>query len=448
MKNSSIVLKNQTILHIGIDDTDSPKGMCTTFLCYKIVKFLEKQEIQFMDFPSLIRFNPNIPWKTRGNGAVRLTIRTKHPKKVKEEITRFVANYSDTKNGANPGLVFFQSKKIPASFHKFSKLALWKLISRKQAKQFVSENNIESFYLGNGQGLVGAISALGYEFSDHTFELLSYRRKSQFGKKRGISVDSVKKMQSATFPKTFSSYDNENDRVLITPHGPDPVFYGIRGETAMSVVRASTIVNTDEKLDGYMVFKSNQGTGDHLKNELQVDDLKPYTSGFFVGEVCNKPTTEQGGHVFFSIQVKDRKVMCAVYRQTKITKVAENLIPGDKIQIGGGIRKASKNYGRVLNVEFLHVLQLAKHNFLANPTCKKCNKKMKSKGNKQGFECVKCGNRSVSKYILEIPRKIQCKLYLPTVSAHRHLTRPYQRIKKRNRYAKFTPSIPWVMEFT
>ena len=122
--------------------------------------------------------------------------------------------------------------------------------------------------------MVGAISAVGYKFSDHTFELLSYRKKSQFGKKRGISLDSVKKMQS-TLPDTFSSYDNETDRVLITPHGPDPVFYGIRGETVKSVVRASTIVNTNEKLDGYMVFKSNQGTGDHLKNELQADDLKP-----------------------------------------------------------------------------------------------------------------------------------------------------------------------------
>jgi tRNA(Ile2)-agmatinylcytidine synthase len=446
MKNSRIVLQTETILHVGIDDTDSPKGMCTTFLCYEIVKFLEKQEIQFMDFPYLIRFNPNIPWKTRGNGAVRLTIRTKNPKKIKNKITKFVANYSDTKNGANPGLVFFQSKEIPSSFQKFSNLALWKLISRKQAKQFVSENNIESFYLGNGQGLVGAISAVGYEFSDHTFELLSYRKKSRFGKKRGISVDSVRKMQS-TLPETFSSYDNERDRVLITPHGPDPVFYGIRGETVKSVVMASTIVNTDEKLDGYMVFKSNQGTGDHLKNDLQVDELKPFTSGFLVGEVCNKPVTQRGGHVFFSIQVKDRKIRCAVYKPTKITQVAKDLIIGDKIKIGGGVRKASKNYGRILNIEFLHVLQLAKHNLDANPTCGKCNKRMKSKGNKQGFECVKCGNSSFTKITLEIPRKIQCKLYIPAVSAHRHLTRPYQRLKKRNRNIQFNNSIPWMHVF-
>jgi len=421
--------------------------MCTTFLSYKIVKFLEKQKIEFVDYPSLIRFNPNIPWKTRGNGAVRLTIKTRNPNKIKKEIIQFITNYSDTKNGANPGLVFFQDQSIPQSFHKFSRLALWKLISRKTAKDFISNNKIDSFYLGNGQGLVGAIGAIGYKFSDHTFELLCYRKKSQFGKKRKINKHSVKKMQSITFPETYNSFDNENDRVLITPHGPDPVFYGIRGESVKSVVLASTMVDTDEKLDGYMVFKSNQGTADHLKNELQVNDLKPYTSGFLVGKVCSKPVTEQGGHVFFSIQVGDRKIRCGIYKQTKITKTAQDLIPGDKIRLGGGIRKASKNYERVLNVEFLDVIKLEKNILLTNPTCKTCNKKMKSKGNRQGFECFRCGNKSFSKSSLEIPRKIQRKLYLPAISAHRHLTRPYQRLKKRNKFEIFDTSLEWLNIF-
>ena len=436
-------MKNSTVIHIGIDDTDSPKGMCTTFLAYKIVKFLEKNKVQFVDYPSLIRFNPNIPWKTRGNGAVRLSIKTSSPKKIKNKITKFVDDYSETKNGANPGLVFYENEIVTPSFHKFSELALWKLISREKAKQFILENKIDSFYLGNGQGLVGAIGAIGYKFSDHTFELLSYRKKSQFGKKRIITKDSVKNMQSVTFPETFNSYDIESDRALITPHGPDPVFYGIRGENAESVVTASKIVKANEKLDGYMIFKSNQGTSDHLKNELDVNDLRPYTSGFLVGQVCSNPIMMQGGHVFFSIRVKDKKIKCGIYKPTKITTIAQNLILNDKIRIGGGIRKASKNHERVINVEFLDVIELAKDIQVSNPTCKNCNKKMKSKGSKQGFECTKCGNRSFSKFTSEIPRKIQCRLYLPVMSAHRHLTRPYQRIKKRNKQARFDTSTPW-----
>ena len=436
-------MKNSTVIHIGIDDTDSPKGMCTTFLAYKIVKFLEKNKVQFVDYPSLIRFNPNIPWKTRGNGAVRLSIKTNNPKKIKNKITKFVDDYSETKNGANPGLVFYENEIVTPSFHKFSELALWKLISREKAKQFILENKIDSFYLGNGQGLVGAIGAIGYKFSDHTFELLSYRKKSQFGKKRIIAKDSVKNMQSVTFPETFNSYDIESDRALITPHGPDPVFYGIRGENAESVVTASKIVKANEKLDGYMVFKSNQGTSDHLKNELDVNDLRPYTSGFLVGQVCSNPIMMQGGHVFFSIRVKDKKIKCGIYKPTKITTIAQNLILNDKIRIGGGIRKASKNHERIVNVEFLDVMELAKDIRVSNPSCKKCSKKMKSKGSKQGFECTKCGSKSYLKPTSEIPRKIQCKLYLPVMSAHRHLTRPYQRIKKRNRQTRFDTSTPW-----
>ncbi|HIE46337.1 MAG TPA: DNA-binding protein, partial [Nitrosopumilus sp.] len=141
-----------TILNIGFDDTDSPKGMCTTFLAYKIVDLLQKQKTEFLDFPRLVRFNPNIPWKTRGNGAVSIKIRTKNPSKIKNQIKNLVTRYSDTKNGANPGLVFFESDLIPSNFIDFSNLALWQLINRNIAKKFAEKNNLEFFYQGNGQG--------------------------------------------------------------------------------------------------------------------------------------------------------------------------------------------------------------------------------------------------------------------------------------------------------
>ena len=79
-------MAKETVLNIGFDDTDSPKGMCTTFLAYKIVDLLQKQKTEFLDFPRLIRFNPNIPWKTRGNGAVSIRIKTKNPSKVKNKL--------------------------------------------------------------------------------------------------------------------------------------------------------------------------------------------------------------------------------------------------------------------------------------------------------------------------------------------------------------------------
>jgi len=70
-------MESKTI-HIGFDDTDSPKGMCTTYLAYRLVNLLKKEHVDFLDYPNLIRFNPNIPWKTRGNGAVGIKISTKN----------------------------------------------------------------------------------------------------------------------------------------------------------------------------------------------------------------------------------------------------------------------------------------------------------------------------------------------------------------------------------
>jgi tRNA(Ile2)-agmatinylcytidine synthase len=440
-------MKNDFTLHIGFDDTDSPKAMCTTFLAYKIVNYLKKELVEFLDYPYLIRFNPNIPWKTRGNGAVALSIKTNKPEKIKRKVKQLVTKYSDTRGGANPGLVFYEENIIPNSFSEFSKLALWRLINRQHAKRFAMQNRLETLSLGNGQGLVGAIGAIGYKFHDHTYEVLSYRAKSKLGKKRLIDKKSVMLMQEKTYPKTFNSFDNKKNRILITPHGPDPVFFGIRGENVESILEASKMIQTKERPLGYMTFKTNQGTGDHLKNEIDVFDFRPYTSGTITGMVSKKPKIERGGHVIFSITTHGKEILCAVYKPTKITSFTSQLIVGDKIKVGGGIRKATKNHQRILNVEFLEIIKLKKDLRLENPVCNKCNKKMKSKGKNQGFQCIKCGKKATSRIIQEVHRKLKPTLYLPAVSAHRHLTRPLQRMKQLNKEEKFNAALPWCREF-
>ena len=436
-------MNKTSFLHIGFDDTDSRKGMCTTFLAYKIVEYLKKEKVKFLDYPYLIRFNPNVPWKTRGNGAVALKIETKKPHFIKKNIIRYIKKYSAVKDGANPGLVFYENKDIPESFFKFGKMALYQLLSRNEMKKFVQENKIETYQLGNGQGLIGAIGAIGYNFRDHTFELISYRNKKNLGKKRIIFKESVKKMQQITFPQTFNSFDESKNRILIAPHGPDPVFFGIRGEDPDTLIKGASLVKSAEKSHGYMIFRSNQGTGDHLQNELSIMNLRPFSSGYLVGKISEKPHTVLGGHVFFYITVKDIKVKCAIYKPTKLTFIAQRLIEGDLVKIGGGIRKASKNHTRVLNVEFLEILELKKHLIMVNPSCVKCKKRMKSKGKSQGFQCIKCGNTSLQKIPQEIPREIQKQFYLPIPSAHRHLTRPLQRMGKINNKIEFNDSKKW-----
>lgn len=62
------------LLHIGFDDTDSPSGGCTTYIAARLVDVLSGLGARFVDYPNLLRLNPNVPWKTRGNGAVCLRV--------------------------------------------------------------------------------------------------------------------------------------------------------------------------------------------------------------------------------------------------------------------------------------------------------------------------------------------------------------------------------------
>ena len=389
-----------------------------------------------------MRFNPNIPWKTRGNGAVGLTFLTDDARGDIEFITRMVEKNADVKNGANPAAVFCTGT-IPESVRRLGSLAMWRLVKRVDARKIVREPKLKSFYMGNGQGLVGAAGVIGYDFgSDSTLEMLSYRRSSMFGLKRHIDGDRVRHMQQKTAPDTFSSYDEERDHVMIAPRGPDPVLYGIRGESARSVIAASTMIKTGEKSAGYMIFQSNQGTARHLDHKLDASSLEPYMAGTISGSVCNIPQTLRGGHIIFKVQTASGIVQCAVYKESGMGGALCNLAIGDEVTVGGGVRPASKSRPRALNAEFVHVRCLKTVYQKRNPHCMHCSKNMKSKGSGQHYECVKCGRRAVSKKTVKITRMLHTGMYL----AQRHLTRPVQR-KKRTNVPVFAGSSKWFCEF-
>jgi tRNA(Ile2)-agmatinylcytidine synthase len=161
------------ILHIGFDDTDSRFGRCTTHLAFKLVSYLNKKDVKFLDYPLLIRLNPNIPWKTRGNGAVCLRILMTKDNNI-ENIFDFIKNEIEKNSaigkGANPGLVCLQGIEIPAEIKEFNRLAMFDILSKQKATKIAQKYNLKYFGFGNGQGLVGAMAAIGCLLtSDHTF---------------------------------------------------------------------------------------------------------------------------------------------------------------------------------------------------------------------------------------------------------------------------------------
>ena len=63
-------------IRIGIDDTDSPDGMCTTYLGALLCERLENLGYTIAD-RLLIRLNPNAPFKTRGNAAICIVLESR-----------------------------------------------------------------------------------------------------------------------------------------------------------------------------------------------------------------------------------------------------------------------------------------------------------------------------------------------------------------------------------
>ena len=56
-------------MFVAVDDTDSMKGNCTTFLATEIIReFMD--DLDLIGNPRLVRLNPAVPWKTRGNGSL------------------------------------------------------------------------------------------------------------------------------------------------------------------------------------------------------------------------------------------------------------------------------------------------------------------------------------------------------------------------------------------
>jgi tRNA(Ile2)-agmatinylcytidine synthase len=342
---------------VGIDDTDSSRGACTTYLAYRVASDLAPS-VRVVPYPRLVRLNPNIPFKTRGNAAVSLLIETESPSQAFDGICSKVSELSDVCGGANSGVVFLSEPRESRLFLPVYRRALVGVVNPHSVRGLLTQHHVRSFELGNGMGIVGAASALAFdETFDHTYELIAYRKPESFGTPRALDSASVREMEAATWPHTFNSYDYQKKKVLVAPHGPDPVFLGLRGDSPQAVLRAFRLISYDEGLQGHMIFVTNQHTDAHLETELE---WKAFSSGWTEGRI-DSPSIGPGGHVYFSLLDGSRRLGCAVYEPTgDLRRVARMLRTGDLIRAYGGVRRPSALHSRVLNVEKIETISLAK----------------------------------------------------------------------------------------
>jgi tRNA(Ile2)-agmatinylcytidine synthase len=433
-------------IHLGIDDTDSLAGGCTTRIATNLVLILKSKGAVFLDYPNLIRLNPNIPWKTRGNGAVSLRIESDLSicevlELAAEEIERS-SRLGDS--GTDPGVVVLAGV-VPSDLEEFSRKALVHVVSPNEALSLIARIGAEALSFSSSRGIVGALAAIGMPLKDdYTFELIAYRSNDFVGKPRLVDTESVLRMNEEMREVTFNNIDPETQRVLITPRGPDPILCGVRGESPEAVRKAFQSLRINEPVDAWTIFRTNQGTDAHLTTRQKISELQDHSAVMIEGIVEEKPRTIRGGHVIFLLRDETGSVSCAAYEPTgKFRETVRRLEPGDRVRGFGGVRAANKETPRTLNLEKLEIIKAIARTSSHNPACPTCAKRMKSAGRKQGYRCERCGSHATSKVQQESNRDVVEGIYLPPPRAHRHLTKPQLRYSRIHAGVSHAPSLNW-----
>jgi tRNA(Ile2)-agmatinylcytidine synthase len=418
-------------VHIGFDDTDSPQGGCTTHIAALLVEKLGKMGASFVDYPNLVRLNPNVPWKTRGNGALCLRIRCNEnlKQKIKEPVVEAVEKNADMScQNTNPGVVILYRSNIPEQIKVFAQKTIKGVVEISEALKLIKKFNADAVRFKKGRGIIGGLAAIGETLQqDHTYEIIAYRTQENYGEPRKVNALSINEMNRKTVPFTFNNIDPETGRILITPRGPDPILYGIRGETAEAVRKAHKTVVSEEPVERWVIFRTNHGTDAHLEKIEAIHEIQPFHPVITRGVVDEKPHSVPRRHVIFSIHDETGKIDCAAYEPTgALRRNAEKLIAGDFVEVYGGVRPTSSNRPLTINLEKIRILELASKTIFCNPLCPKCGRRMKSMGKEKGFRCKRCGFRSseIKKISFQENRDIQKRIYVTSPRSQRHLTKP------------------------
>lgn len=428
-------------MYVAVDDTDSMRGNCTTFLVTEIVR--ELSDMDLIGNPRLVRLNPAVPWKTRGNGA--LVLRFGHgtgeprligrisdrdvfcydrctgwepdPEELRRRIAPLVERYHDPEY-SDPGLLISRVKPLQSFYWR----GVRTIMSRGDVDPEISRIGGVTFEINKGRGLIGCVCGMAWRPRDSTFELLAYRPKGRWGTQRVYDPESIRRVD-AEYGTTFNSWEERTRKVAMVPATPCPVMYGLRGDVESDLIEAAPKIST-EPLERWMVFLTNQGTDDHIIHDSV--HLVPNRSYILDGTVASNSVHVEGGHTFITVSTRYGNVVCAAYEPSKEFRyVLDWLRPGDGVEVVGELREEP----RTLNLEKVHVVSVVEESVkVSNPVCPICSRTMKSTGKGGKFKCKKCGTRSTQPVMRSVRRQIVPGWYEPPTAARRHLSKPLKRM--------------------
>ena len=413
---------------IGVDDTDSrERGMCTTYLAARIAERIEAAGGTVHE-RLLIRLNPAVERKTRGNAA--LAIHTDLDADDAADIARDelepLAEVDDPRT--SPGLVVADCDPaaVPDAIAQFARDAVRAFHSLDDALSLATAAGFHTEGWAGGHGRIGALAAVGAHraFPEWTYELIAYREFERCGTPRKVDEEGLFAAADAAYPAAWDTVDRGEGEAVCVPSAPGPILYGIRGDTPAAVRQVAAGIDS-EPVERTALFRTNQGTDAHLRHAA-TDDLADLEAGGAYRVDCvvaGEPETREGGHVFVPIRGLDGEstLHAAAFEPTKrFRDRVRALRAGDELTVCGELSDGT------LKLEKFAVRGLNRTE-RRTPVCPDCGNTMGSAGRDQGYRCRDCGTRAPGKVAAEVDRDLEPGWYEVPPCARRHVAKPLVR---------------------
>ncbi len=426
---------------LAIDDTDSPDGGCTTHALFHAL--LALPELAPRSLPRLVRLNPNAPWKTRGNGAVVVSLGVPRGPQTRigelrgREILAFPeappaaptpelleavweAVRGASQPGSEPAVALLPSSAPSWWYH----AAVRTVVEPGDAEAALTSEGALFEAAGSRRGLVGCLAAAAWPGPPSSYEMLAYREPARWGTLRAVEAAPLVALDA--WGATFHTMDPDVNRLCCVPSTPDPVLCGLRGrdpERLREAAIAALARAAGEPIDGWLLWASNQASGDHVTPVEGLLDAPECATVQVAATVAGTPESRAGGHVFVAMEdASGIAFEAAAFEPTgRFRDTVRALRPGDAVVVVGAWGDGT------VRLEKLHVVQVADHPVkVANPSCSTCGRSMKSRGSGAGYRCPSCGAEAGPEAAQWEPdkRDLKADWYEVPVRARRHLHRP------------------------
>ena len=407
---------------VGLDDTDSRElGMCTTYVATRIARRLEGEGD--LERLLLVRLNPAVPHKTRGNAALAVHVDCDPDVAFAVAREELESRSAVADERTNPGLVVAgdDPDDVPGDVSAFAREAVRDHHEIADAEALIDRNGYRSWHAGNGRGRIGALAAVGSwcAFGEWSYEYISYRAPDRWGTPREVDQESVFTAAEWGYPDVWDTVDRVEGETVCVPHTPGPILHGIRGDDPDAVREVARRIES-EPVDRTQLFVTNQGTDAHLRDG-EVSTVRDGRSYRLEGTVASEPETRRGGHVFFSLEDGGERLECAAFEPTKrFRDRVRALRAGDQLTVCGEISRGTCKLEKFAVRDLVETEQVT-------PSCPDCGRTMKSAGRNQGYRCRDCDTHADGKVREPLERDVEEGWYEVPPCARRHVAKPLVR---------------------